>query len=141
MTPGPLGEITEPLDPEIAPLVEALRVDSRVVTKASCWGHGKKPAYIDLAVEGMEGLRAFVERVNHVDRLVRTEAWFDIALNWSEEVATSCVFDVFPDWIMLSWRIQGRGRGESPSADLLSRIARSYRGDPPSPGGGGRRRR
>ena len=77
----PPGDITEPLDPEIAPLVEALRADRRLVTKASCWGHGKKPAYVDLAVDGVEGLRVFVERLNRVDRKVTREALLEVKLN------------------------------------------------------------
>jgi hypothetical protein len=52
----PPDDITELLDPPIAPLVEALRADSRIATKGSCWGHGRKPAYVDLAVEGLDGL-------------------------------------------------------------------------------------
>ena len=51
----PADFITEPLDPEITPLVMALRANPRVVTKGSCWGHRRKPAYIDLAVEGFDG--------------------------------------------------------------------------------------
>ncbi len=66
----PADHLTAHLDPEIAPLVEALRSDRRIVTKGSCWGHGKKPFYVDLAVEGVEGLRVFVERLNRVDRKV-----------------------------------------------------------------------
>jgi len=123
----PPDEITEPLDRPIAPVVDALRADARILTKGSCWGHGKKPAYIDLAVEGMAGLRAFVERLNLVDCRVRDEALFDVALNWSEEVVMSCAFDLFPDWIMLSWRIEGGGRGRAPSAEMLGRIAGAYR--------------
>lgn len=123
----PPDDITEPFDREIAPLVEALRADPRIRTKGSCWGHGKKPAYVDLAVEGVEGLRAFVERLNRVDRRVSKEALFDVRLNWSEEVVTACAFDIFPNWIMLSLTIEGSGRGGSPSASLLAKIAKSYR--------------
>jgi hypothetical protein len=123
----PPDDITAPLDPEIAPLVEALRADSGVVTKASCSGHGKTPAYIDLAVDGIEGLRVFVERMNRVDRRIRSGALFEIMLNWSEEVVTSCAFDIFPTWIMLSWQIEGARRGGAPSATLLSKIAEIWR--------------
>ena len=63
----PPDHITEPIDRPILPLVEALRADPRVRTRMSCWGHGKKPAYVDLAVEGTEGLRVFVEKINVVD--------------------------------------------------------------------------
>ncbi len=58
------GRIT----PEIAPLVHALRTGARIITKGSCWGHRKKPAWVDVAVHGMVGLRAVVERINLVDR-------------------------------------------------------------------------
>ena len=124
--PRPADDITEPLNPPIAPLVEVLRADRHLVTNGSCSGHGKKPAYIDLAVEGISGLHAFVERLNVVDRDVRKEAFFDVSLNWSEEVVTACAFQVFPDWIMLSWRVEGSGRGGSPSAALLAKLARGY---------------
>jgi repressor LexA len=123
----PPDEITEPLDPPIASLVEILRADSRTLTKGSCWGHGKKAAYIDLAVASTAGLRAFVDRLNLVDRHVRDEAFFDVSLNWSEEVVTSCAFDLFPDWIMLSWTIEGAGLGGSPSAATLAKIAKAYK--------------
>jgi hypothetical protein len=73
------------------------------------------------------GLRAFVERLNVVDRAVRKECFFDVILNFSEEVVTACAFDIFPNWIMLSWRIEGGGRGRSPSAALLAKIAKRYR--------------
>jgi hypothetical protein len=122
----PADHFTAPVDPPIAPLVDALRTDPRVATKGSCWGHGKSPAYIDLAVEGIAGLRAFVERLNVVDRTVRKECFFDVILNFSEEVVTACAFDIFPDWIMLSWRIEGTGRGRSPSAALLAKLAKRY---------------
>ena len=119
----PHGEIYAPLDPEIAPLVGALRGDGGVLTMGSCWGHGKEPAYVDLAVEGIAGLHMFVERLNQVDREVGPEAILDVALNWSHEVATACAFEVFPNWIMLSLKIEGVGRNGAPSAALLKRIA------------------
>lgn len=122
----PPDDIHAPLDPDIAPLVHALRKDRRVLTKGSCWGHKKRPAYVDLAVEGVEGLRAFVQRINVVDRTIESEGFIDVTLNWSEEVATACAFDVFPNWIMLSLKIEGTGRGGSPSAELPERIAASY---------------
>jgi len=124
----PADFISEPIDPEITPLVMALRADPVVVTKGSCWGHRRKPAYIDLAVEGMAGLRHFVERLNVIDRKVRSEALFVVELNWSEEVVTACAFDIFPNWIMLSWTIEGTGPKRSPSAALLARIAKLYVG-------------
>lgn len=75
----------------------------------------------------MAELRLFVERMNIVDRKFRKEAYFDIALNWSEEVVTACAFDIFPNWIMLSWTIEGSGRNGAPSAKLLARIAEEFR--------------
>jgi hypothetical protein len=48
----------------------------------------------------MAGRRAFVARLNRVDPRLRDEALFDLRLNWSEEVATACAFDVFPEWVM-----------------------------------------
>ncbi len=123
----PPDHITDPIDPPIALLVETLRADPRVLTKGSCWGHGRKPAYVDLAVEGTEGLRSFVERINVVDRRIRPDGLIDVTLNWSEEVVTACAFDLFPNWIMLSWRVEGIGRGRSPSAALLAKVARVYR--------------
>jgi hypothetical protein len=72
-------------------------------------------------------------------------AFFDLNLNWSEEVVTSCAFDLFPDWIidwiMLSWTIEGAGRGGSPSAATLAKIAKAYKAAskalarPPTPTG------
>jgi hypothetical protein len=117
----------QPLDPEIASLVEALRAEPGVVTQGSCSGHGKEPAYIDFAVEGVDGLRLLVERVNLVERRMKTKGLFEIALNWSDEVATACAFDIFPNWIMLSWQIEGTERGGAPSAALLSKIAEAWR--------------
>ena len=132
----PPDDITAPVDPPIVPLIEALRADARILTKGSCWGHGRKTAYVDLAVEGTEGLRAFVERINVVNRRIRPEGLIDVTLNWSEEVVTACAFDLFPNWIMLSWRIEGIGRGRSPSAALLAKVAKAYktasRSPPPS---------
>ncbi len=123
----PPGDIYAPIDPEIAPLVEALRASPTVVTKASCSGHGKRRAYVDLAVDGVAGMRRFVERMNVLDREFAAEAILDVRLNWSHEVVTSCAFDVFPNWIMLSWVIEGLGSKRAPSAGLLMRIAKVYR--------------
>jgi hypothetical protein len=69
----PPDHITQPIDALIASLAEALRADPRVLTRVFCWGHGKKPAYVDLAIEGTERLRVFVERINVVDRRIRPE--------------------------------------------------------------------
>lgn len=122
----PPDDIIEPLDPPIAPLVEALRADARIITKGSCWATARRPPRSDLAVEGTEGLRAFVERINVVNRRIRPEGLIDVTLNWSEEVVTTCAFDLFPNWIMLSWRIEGIGPGRSPSGALLAKAARAY---------------
>ena len=43
--------------------------------------HGKKPAYVDLAVEGTEGLRVFVERINVADRHIGPRDVIDVTLN------------------------------------------------------------
>ena len=123
----PPDDITAPLDPEIAALVEALREEPAIATKGSCWGHERESAYIEFAIEGIEGLRWFVERVNLVDRKIRSSGGFEILLNWSEEVLTACSFDVFPNWIMLAWEIKGRGRGDSPSAALLAKVTKLWR--------------
>ncbi|TKC89841.1 LexA family protein [Polyangium fumosum] len=123
----PSGHVTDPLDPEIVGLVESLREDRRLVTLGSCWGHGKRPAYVDLAVDGLDGLRVFVRRINKLDRALADEAYIEVGLNWSEEVATACDFNLFPDWIMLSISIQGTGRNGAPPATLLAKIASRYR--------------
>jgi repressor LexA len=122
----PPDDITDPLDREIEPLVLALRADGSVLTKSSCCGHGKKPAFVDLAVEGMDGLRLFVGRLNLIDSGVRSQALLDVTLNWSVETVTSCAFDIFPNWIMLSLTIEGNGRNGAPSGKLLSKIARVW---------------
>jgi hypothetical protein len=122
----PPDDIDAPLDPEIASLVHALRADPRILTKGSCWGHRKRPAYVDLAVDGLDGLHVFVERINAVDLGIEPEGIIDVALNFSQQVATACAFDIFPTWIMLSLSIEGPGRGGSPSAKLLERVAAIY---------------
>jgi hypothetical protein len=82
---------------------------------------------VDLAADGIAGLRGFVERLNLVDRRFRDAALFDVSLNWSEEVATACAFDLFPDWIMLSLTIGSGGRAGSPSKELLANVAKAWR--------------
>jgi DNA-binding transcriptional regulator YhcF (GntR family) len=123
----PNDTIHEPLDPEIAPLVEALREDPCVVTIGSCCGHGRERAWVSLGVQSLAGLDAFLRRLNVVDGAVAPEAFFDVTVNWSEEVHGSCAFEVFPDWIMLSLTIDGPGKNGAPSADLLARVAGLYR--------------
>jgi hypothetical protein len=51
----PPDDITEALDPEVAPLVYALRADPCVITKSSCWGHRRGAAFVELAVDGLLG--------------------------------------------------------------------------------------
>ena len=123
----PPDEIDDALDPEIGALVEALRADCRVMTHSSCWGHGKQPAFIGLGVDGIEGLRHFLRRLNRVARDLEEHAWFEVTLNWDERVTTACAFDLFPSWIMLSWTIEGCGPRRPPSQRVLARIADSYR--------------
>ena len=53
----------------------------------------------------------------------RLEAYFDVDLNWSEEVVTACNFEIFPTWIMVSLKIEGTGRRGAPSAALLKNVA------------------
>ena len=122
----PFDDIYDPLDPQVEPLVLALRAEPRILTKASCWGHRKRPASVDLAVDGLDGLRVFVERINEVSREIGPEAILDVALIWSEEVATACMFDVYPTWIMLSLAIEGGGKSGAPSAALLAKVAAAY---------------
>lgn len=124
MTRVPFGEFNvEDVYPEIVPLIGVLRTDRRVVTLGSCWGHGRELAYIDMAVHGLPGLRHFITTVDAVDRAMGRETWFEISVNWSSEVATACDFDQFPDWVMLSWAIEGRGANGALSPSLLNRIA------------------
>ncbi len=112
------------LDPEIAPLVEALRMDDHVETTGSCCGHDREPAYVSLAVHGLAGLARFVSTLNRLQRLVGDEAFLNVQLDWDEKSATSCYFERFPDWIMLSFEIEGPHG--PPSAKLLRRVADGY---------------
>jgi hypothetical protein len=112
------------IDPEILPVVDALRADG-VATLGSCCGHGENRAYIDLAVEGLAGLKRLVERLNAVRRKLDDAAWFDVALNWSEDVATAFDFVAYPTWIMLSLNIEAVD-GASPSRALLARVGKAY---------------
>ncbi len=117
------------LDPDIAPLVEALRSDPNCVTLGSCSGHKRTPASIDFAVRGMEGLRATVAALNRVDQAIGEPegAVLDLALNYNEEVVTSCNFIDFPNWVMLSLTVWGRTG--PPSKRLLRRMAKEWRWD------------
>jgi len=112
------------LDPEIAPLVEALRMDEYVETTGSCCGHGRRHAYVSLAVRGMDGLAKFAGTLNRLQRLISGEAFLDVNLDWDEQSATACHFERFPDWIMLSLHIEGPGG--PPTTELLRRVAVGY---------------
>lgn len=124
------------LDPEIEPLVEAMRTDDSIETLGSCCGHGREPAYVDLAVHGIEGLASFVANMNRLDRHLEGEVFLDLSVNWSEEVATACDFAEFPNWIMLSLRILGRGDAEAPTAEDLSKMAQLWGSAGPAVGAG-----
>jgi hypothetical protein len=124
-TPRPESPfVDQTLDPDIKTLVVALR-DPATVTLGSCAGHGKEQAYVDLAVDGVGGLQAFVSRLNAVRESLEDAAWIDVSLNWSHDVATSCDFESYPEWIMLSMTIES-GEGP-PSKALLSRVARAWK--------------
>lgn len=113
------------IDPEILPLVKALR-RSGVDTLGSCCGHCKSGAYVDLAVHGLRALRHFVRRMNLVNSEVEAEGlWLDVALNWRDDVVTACSFASHPSWIMLSLTIEDADR-DGPSKAALKRIADVY---------------
>ena len=40
---------------------------------------------------------------------------------------TACAFDLFPNWIDALLAYEGIGRGRSPSAALLAKVARAYK--------------
>jgi hypothetical protein len=116
--------VDQRLDPEIAPLVEALRMDEYVETLGSCCGHGRNNAYVGLAVRGMDGLAKFVGTLNRLRRLTVHEVFLDVILDWSAQSATACYFEKFPDWIMLSLEIEGPDG--PPTERLLRRVAAAY---------------
>ncbi len=118
------GFYGDPIDPEIRPLVVALRDDEAVDTLGSCCGHGRAHATVDLALRGVDGTRLFVERLNRVDAELGGSVFLDVALNWSASVATACDFASFPDWIMVALTISEGGL--PPSADTLRRVADLY---------------
>ena len=115
------------IDKEILPLIQALRGHPSVLTLGSCSGHRKAHAYVDLAVDGVAGLHGFVSALNRVHDEFEDEIMLDVALNWSEEVATACDFENYPDWVMLSLTIESRAEAPGPSAKLLKGIAAAFR--------------
>lgn len=115
------------IDPEILPLLHALRSSPAIATLGSCCGHRKDRAYVDLAVHKLVGLRSFIAALNAVDQQFEHEVILEVALNWSEQVVTACNFDVFPDWVMLSLTIENLGQRPGPSARLLRQTRRPSR--------------
>lgn len=123
---APPGVIYEPIDPAIAPLVDELRVDPHIVTLGSCSGHGRWPAYVELAVQWPYGMYSFVRRLNMLGRELKADVLSSVVLNWSDEVATAIDFDLYPTWIMLTWQIESTSRRRAPSVALLKRIATTW---------------
>lgn len=103
------------VDAEIAPLVRVLN-EAGFVTLGSCSGHGEDDAYVDLAVCGLGGMRELVRRINALDH--DELPVLDLTLNWSEEVVTACDFEQYPEWVMLSLKI------EQPTADEITALAK-----------------
>jgi hypothetical protein len=98
------GHLAGPIDRPIAALVRSLRSVPWMTTLGSCCGHEREGGYVDLAVKGPEGVRQLVRLMNLVDR-AQPSALLEIGLNWSEEVATACHFEAWPDWVMFSLKI------------------------------------
>lgn len=98
------GHLAGPIDRPIAALVRSLRSVPWMTTLGSCCGHERTGGHIDLAVKGPEGVRQLVRLMNLVDR-TQPSALLEIGLNWSEEVATACHFEAWPDWVMFSLKI------------------------------------
>ncbi len=99
--------MTGEIDEEILPLVDLIRAHPLMTTFASCCGHNRKPASIDLVVKGLVGLRQFVNKLNSVDLLISDPTvFFDAGLIWHKEVSTACNFERMPEWIMLSLSIE-----------------------------------
>jgi len=116
--------VDQRLDPEIARLVEALSSNQAIVTLGSCAGHGKDRAYVDLAVDRLDGLKVFVAAANKVDRKIARQGLLEIALNFSDETVTSCNFERYPEWNMLSLKVEGADG--PPSKGLLARVAAEF---------------
>ncbi|MBL4846494.1 MAG: hypothetical protein JKY65_13285 [Planctomycetes bacterium] len=91
------------IDVEIAPLVRAL-TQAGAVTLGSCSGHGRGDACVDFAVRGLDGIRKLVQLLNAADS--DELPLMDVGLNWSQEVATACCFEEYPDWVMFSLKIE-----------------------------------
>jgi len=58
-------ELPDDIDPEIRPLVVALNSDG-IRTTSSCWGHGEKPAVVELLVRGSDRLRELTWRLSQI---------------------------------------------------------------------------
>ncbi len=118
------GHLTGPIDRPIAALVRSLRSVPWMTTLSSCCGHEREGGCVDLAVKGPEGVRRLVRLMNLVD-IAQPSALLEIGLNWSEEVATSCHFEAWPDWIMFSLSI---GDDEFvPTTRDLALLARAFK--------------
>jgi hypothetical protein len=114
----------QPIDAPIARLVRALNTKA-VVTQGSCCGHGRQPAYIDLAVHGLAALRGFIEHTNRVQGALEERVLMDVSVNWSGDTATACDFERYPDWIMLTLTVED-GYGRPPCEGLLAATAEAY---------------
>jgi hypothetical protein len=72
-----------------------------MVTTSCCSGHGEEQPYVSLAVK-VSALKRFTELLNrlqtHLDD--ETETFFACELIFESDVATSCDFEHFPEWIM-----------------------------------------
>ncbi|WP_394847380.1 hypothetical protein LZC95_07935 [Pendulispora brunnea] len=125
-TRKPPSRIAGRIDPEILPLVEALRADSDLVTTmCSCSGHDREPAYITLAVEPKAGYAHFFGRLSALDREFEDRIDFDVELMWEDAIEY--------DWIVVHWTIHGHNRARAPSQSVLAALAASYRVRPGPP--------
>jgi hypothetical protein len=106
--------VSADVDIEIAPLVRVLN-QAGFVTLSSCSGHGRGDASVDFAVPGLVGIRELVRRLNALDQ--EALPWVEMFLIWSEEIATACDFEHYPDWVMLSLMV------EEPIAGDLAALA------------------
>ncbi len=114
------------IDAAILPMVNALRALPLIETLGSCSGHADDPhnrwhgrAYVSLCVRGMKGLRLLVAMLEGLDAKFGFESSWDAELSYSSEVATSCNFEAYPDWIMFEMRSK-----ETLSAQILTEQAK-----------------
>ena len=106
------------VDVEIAPLVRELNRRG-FVTFGSCSGHSRGDAHVDFAVRGLHGIRELVRLLNAIDG--EEMPLVDVTLNWSQEVATACCFEEFPDWVMFSLKVEDPIEGDLEAlADALN---------------------